>query len=202
MVNPSKDHFVNPIFWLTREVLLPWLYHLTHVRNYGWLLVCLPLWLVALVFDVAVSVAVLLIEFVALALYTIFFFGSFACCDRWCRTDSRCYWPTVTGALVGSWTSWRTAFRFTTYDTLLVDRDALDSATYFVSEHPKFRRFIRECFTSYFAFYLTRKWYVSPSDDFREKRRRPCYILGLLILFPFLIAVSRTVLSSLCFEFS
>lgn len=190
MVNPSKDHFVNPIFWLTREVLLPWLYHLTHVRSCGWLLIGLPLFAAGLALDVAASVVVLVLEFVVLALFTIFFFASFACCDRFCKPESRFYWPSVTSTIVGSWTSWRHAFRFTVDDTLFVDRDELDSATYFVSEHPKFRRFIRDCFASYFLFYLTRKWYISPSDEFREKRRRPCYIFGLLILFPFLILVS------------
>ena len=63
-------------------------------------------------------------------LYNVYFVATLACCDRFCREDSRFYWPTMMRSVVDSWCAWMCAFRFTTRQTLLADRDALDADDY------------------------------------------------------------------------
>jgi hypothetical protein len=180
------DSFVNPIFFITREVLLPWLYHVVR-RPCGWLILAVPLMALSLVLDVVGSASIFLIEIAVLVIFSGYYMFTFACCDRWCKEESVFYWPTVIRNVVESWVTWAGAFRYTTEDTLLLDRDALDSAEYAAHEHPKFALFVRECFFDYSFFYFTRALYFQPGDTVLRWRRRKIVIFGLILLFPILV---------------
>jgi hypothetical protein len=75
----------SPIFWLTRLLVLPWLYHIFHHRSLStlWLLMSLPLMIALVILDVALTILYLVVGwFIPMCLYVMATVVTVGCCCK------------------------------------------------------------------------------------------------------------------------